>query len=123
MIPSFDQTKPEPSACEVYARSRPPKNPNGSKNGSTSRRRIVASVWMFTTEGSTLCATTTTGVRRDAPTLAGIGGALSFGSTGCDCATGLQASDRAMIRVRLLVFMRFECSMFNVECSMLNVEC
>ena len=43
MMPSLDQTKPEPS--DVYVRfPPPPKNPNGSKNGSVSRRRIVASV-------------------------------------------------------------------------------
>ena len=71
MMPSLDQTKPEPSDCEVYERSRPPKKPNGSKNGSTCRRRMVASVWMFTTEGSTLCATTTIGVRRAALTVGG----------------------------------------------------
>ena len=41
---------------------------------------------MFTTAGSTLCATTTTGVRRDALTVAGIVGAgvVVLCATGCD---------------------------------------
>src|SRR5205807_1631772 len=94
MMPSFDHTKPEPSACDVYVRSRPPKTPNGSKNGSTSRRRMVDSVWMLTTAGPTSCATVTIGVRREAPTVAGIGARSCRGwraSTVCDSAAGLQA--------------------------------
>src|SRR3954465_6696099 len=94
MMPSVDQTKPEPSDWDVYERSCPPKKPNGSKNGSTSRRRMVASAEMFTTDGSTLCATTTTGVRRDALTVGGIVGVcLRCASIVCDSACGLHAID------------------------------
>jgi hypothetical protein len=57
-------------------------------NGSTVRLRIVASVWMFTTDGSTLCATTTIGVRRDALTLGGMVGAAAV-RTGCEATSGL----------------------------------
>src|SRR5260370_14012360 len=47
---------------------------------------------MFTTEGRTLCATMTIGVRRDALTVGGIGLTGSRRrSTVCDSATGLQA--------------------------------
>src|SRR5262245_21477126 len=70
--------------------------PNGSKNGSTVRRRMVDSVWMLTTAGRTLCATTTMGVRRAALTLDGIG-AISWrgwpGEVVCDSASGLQATE------------------------------
>src|SRR3954470_11064930 len=111
MMPSELQTNPEPSDCDVYWRSRPPKNPKGSKNGSTSRRRIVDSVWMFTTDGSTSCATTTTGVRRDAETVAGIcAEPLGPRLTGCDSAIGLQAREsakRVMKMRRFMVSFRF----------------
>src|ERR1700756_1457976 len=53
---------------------------------------------MLTTDGNTLCATTTTRVRRDGPTDAGIGGVACLGwrlSSVCDSATGLQASKRS----------------------------
>src|SRR5438045_191594 len=101
MMPSFDQTKPDPSACEVYVRSRPPKKPNGSKKGSTSRRLIVDSVWMLTTDGSTLCATTTTGVRRDALTVTGIAAACFGASMARDSAAGLQPREKAKMRIRV----------------------
>ncbi len=52
---------------------------------------MVASVWMFTTAGRTLCATTTTGVRRAALTVGGTAGAACCGATVCDSAAGLQA--------------------------------
>src|SRR5215213_6885552 len=100
MIPSLDQTKPEPSDCEVYERSRPPpKKPNGSKNGSAARRRMVASVSMFTTDGRTLCATRTTGVRREVLTVGGMLVPDACGRTGCDSAAGLQARLRANRRM------------------------
>src|ERR1041385_6881264 len=103
MMPSLDQTKPDPSACEVYVRS-PPNTPNGSKNGSTARRRMVDSVWMFTTAGRTLCATTTIGVRRAALTLDGIGAISCRGWPGlvvCDSAIGLQATEMAKRTTRM----------------------
>src|SRR4051812_22842217 len=58
---------------------------------------MVASVWMLTTAGSVSCATTTTGVRRDGLTVAGIGLRCGAGvrSRVCDSATGLQARLRA----------------------------
>src|SRR5437764_6703882 len=70
--------------------------PNGSKNGSTARRRMVDSVWMLTTAGRTLCATTTIGVRRAALTRDGIGASSWRGwraSVVCDSASGLQATE------------------------------
>src|ERR1044071_7767607 len=65
---------------------------------------------MFTTDGSTLCATTTIGVRRSALTVAGI--VLVVGTTGrrvcagCDSAAGLQAMLRAKRRRAVRSFMR-----------------
>src|SRR5205085_12412152 len=70
--------------------------PKGSKKGSTLRRRMVDSVWMLTTAGRTLWATTTMGVRRAALTLDGIGGSSCRGrraSVVCDSAIGLQATE------------------------------
>src|SRR5437660_4325709 len=55
---------------------------------------MVDSVWMLTTAGPTSCATVTIGVRREAPTVAGIGARSCRGwraSTVCDSAAGLQA--------------------------------
>src|SRR6184192_3033585 len=91
-MPSLDQTKPEPRDWVWYSRL-PPKKPKGSKKGSTSRRRMVASVWMFTTAGRTSCATTTTGVRRAALTDCGIGARSCRGCrTVCD-SVGRQARE------------------------------
>ena len=56
---------------------------------------MVASVWMFTTDGRTLCATTTIGVRREALTVGGIDAPGWRGCTVCDSATGLQAMETA----------------------------
>src|SRR5947207_8161835 len=51
---------------------------------------------MLTTDGSTLCATITTGVRLAALTVCGIGAVVCRGCwTVCDSATGLQASARS----------------------------
>src|SRR5438105_13314917 len=103
MMPSLDQTKPEPSACDVYVRS-PPNTPKGSKNGSMARRRMVDSVWMLTTAGRMLCATTTIGVRRAALTLAGMGGVSWRGcraSVVCDSASGLQATEMVKRTTRM----------------------
>src|SRR5947207_2366000 len=105
MMPSLDQTKPEPSDCAVYARSRPPKKPKGSKNGSTCRCLMTDSLWMLTTAGSTLCATTTTGVRRTALTVGGMLCEGAFGVTVCDSAIGLQPKESTMIRNNARRFM------------------
>src|SRR5581483_4753164 len=64
---------------------------------------------MLTTDGSTLCATRTTGVRRDALTDAGIGGVFCRGwpAIVCDSATGLQASKSSNARRKCFISSRY----------------
>jgi hypothetical protein len=66
---------------------------------------MVASVWMFTTDGKTVCATTTIGVRRAALTVGGMTLVACGRGAGCDSAAGLQAMARAKTRRTVLHFM------------------
>src|SRR5436305_3951281 len=68
---------------------------------------------MLTTDGATLCATTTTGVRRAALTVGGICAGACRGSIVCDSAAGLQpiVSRKTNRRVGLFFMLTYTTSM------------